>query len=292
MCMIVSRFSFLFVFLFPVTCFAGAMNSVPARSFAYAVAVSSDTLPTPVKLHHAEPLYIDLIRDLGALKGEKEWNIGLGLTDHNRYDSYTALVEYEFAPVNRLGLEIEMPFTFYMPVHGQGRRDSLPGSKLNSLKLAGQWSFLVSEKLQTSIALGYIHELELPAFQQYKKGFALQGHVYNPFVVAARRWGSHLHSLLYTGPVIAKHKQRPAHVSWQINTSMHYMIPGTRNFIGVEFNKETTRRDFDMTIRPQLRVSVADNLLVGIVTGVPIKREAERFSTFIRLIYEPKHKHG
>ncbi len=49
----------------------------------------------PHKVLHAEPLYIDLIRDLGARKGEKEWNIGLGLTDNNLYDQYTALVEYE-----------------------------------------------------------------------------------------------------------------------------------------------------------------------------------------------------
>jgi hypothetical protein len=69
------------------------------------------------------------------------------------------------------------------------------------------------------------------------------------------------------------------------------MIPGTRNFIGLEFNKEVADKDFDMTIRPQLRLSIADNLMVGIVAGVPIRRENERFSTFIRLIYEPKHKH-
>ncbi len=42
-----------------------------------------------------------------------------------------------------------------------------------------------------------------------------------------------------------------------------------------------------------MRVGIADNLLVGIVTGVPISRESERFSTFLRLIYEPGHKkHG
>ncbi len=73
--------------------------------------------------------------------------------------------------------------------------------------------------------------------------------------------------------------------------TFHYLIPGTRNFIGLEFNKEVADKDFDMTIRPQLRLSIADNLMVGIVAGVPIRRENERFSTFIRLIYEPKHKH-
>ena len=69
------------------------------------------------------------------------------------------------------------------------------------------------------------------------------------------------------------------------------MIPGTRNFIGVEFNKDLYSDDFDMVIRPQMRVSVSDNLLVGIVTGIPVQRETQRFSTFLRLIYEPKHKH-
>jgi hypothetical protein len=71
---------------------------------------------------------------------------------------------------------------------------------------------------------------------------------------------------------------------------VHYMIPGTKNFLGLEFNKEFSKSDFDMTIRPQLRVGIADNILLGIVTGIPIKRENERFSTFLRLIYEPKHK--
>ena len=67
----------------------------------------------PDKVLHAEPLYIDLIRDLGARKGEKEWNVGMGLTDNYGYDSHDVLVEYEWAPVNRLGLEVEVPVTFY-----------------------------------------------------------------------------------------------------------------------------------------------------------------------------------
>ena len=46
-----------------------------------------------------------------------------------------------------------------------------------------------------------------------------------------------------------------------------------------------------MVIRPQMRLGIAENLLVGIVAGIPIKREFQRFSTFFRLIYEPKHKY-
>jgi hypothetical protein len=248
----------------------------------------------PVKVLHAEPLYIDLIRDLGARKGEKEWNVGLGLTDNNRYDEYTALVEYEWAVVDRLGLEVELPFSFYYPVPGNGDvpRDSIPRSRLNSLKLAAQWSFFVSEKLKTSMALGYLHEFELVDFTQYRSSSLVRGNVYNPFFVAAKRWGDNFHTLLYTGPLVEHHfRENTLHTTWQVNTNLHYMIPGTRNFIGVEFNKEFGKGDFDMIIRPQMRVSLADNLMIGIVTGIPVARENQRFSSFLRLIYEPGHPH-
>jgi hypothetical protein len=242
----------------------------------------------PDKVLHAEPLYIDLIRDLGARKGEKEWNVAFGLTDNNTYDEYTALVEYEWAPVDRLGLEVELPFSFYYPIAGNG---NAPGSKLNSLKLAAQYSFYVSEKRKTSMAIGYIHEFELTDFKRYGEETALRGNTYNPFFVAAKRWGNNFHTMLYTGPVSTQHRhESELHTSWQFNSNIHYMITGTRNFIGIEFNKSTTRSDFDMTIRPQMRVGIAENLMVGIVTGIPVNRERERFSSFIRLIYEPPHK--
>jgi hypothetical protein len=45
-----------------------------------------------------------------------------------------------------------------------------------------------------------------------------------------------------------------------------------------------------MTIRPQMRLGIADNLLIGIVGGIPVSRENERLSSFVRLIWEPAHK--
>jgi hypothetical protein len=243
----------------------------------------------PDKVLHAEPLFIDLIRDLGARKGEREWNVGLGLTDKLKFDSYEALIEYEWAPIDRLGLEVELPFTYYAPVNGT-QRDSVPSARLNSLKVAAQWTFLVSEALSTSMAIGYINEFEFSDFASFGKPFIF-GNVYNPFLIAARRWGNNFHSLIYTGPMIHQHfSERTWNATYDINTSVHYMITGTRNFIGLEFNKTLVNKDFDMTIRPQMRLSVAENLLVGIVAGIPIVRENERFSAFVRLIWEPRHK--
>jgi hypothetical protein len=243
----------------------------------------------PDKVLHAEPLYIDLIRDLGARKGEKEWNLGLGLTDNLKFDAYEALIEYEWAPADRLGLEVELPFIIYSPVNGV-ERDSVPSDKLNSIKVAAQWSFFVSERRATSMAIGYINEFELSDFDSFGDPF-ITSNVYNPFLVVAKRWGNNLHSLIYTGPVIEQSfLTKEFHLAYEINTSFHYMIPGTRNFVGVEFNKAVEDGDFDMTIRPQMRLGIAENLMVGIVAGIPVSRENERFSSFARLIWEPKHE--
>lgn len=242
----------------------------------------------PAKVLHAEPLYIDLIRDLGARKGEKEWNIGLGLTDNYKFDSYEALIEYEWAPLNRLGLEVELPFTFYSPLNGT-EKGATPSNQLNGLKIAAQYTFFVNEPKATSLALGYINEFELSDFRNFGKPF-IKGNVYNPFLVAAKRWGTNFHSLIYTGPTIEQNYiSNKFHTAYDINTSFHYMITGTKNFIGVELNKTIDNGDFDMTVRPQMRLGIADNLLIGIVAGIPVNRENERLSSFVRLIWEPKH---
>ena len=120
----------------------------------------------PYKVLHAEPLYIDLIRDLGARKGEKEWNLGMGLKDNLSFDSYEVLVEYEWAPVNRLGLEVEFPFTFYSPTGGTPG-DLVPSNQLDALQVAIQWTFLVKPEIATSMALGYLNEFQLTAFESF-----------------------------------------------------------------------------------------------------------------------------
>ncbi len=243
----------------------------------------------PYKVLHAEPLYIDLIRDLGARKGEKEWNLGFGLTDKLKFDSYEALLEYEWAPIDRLGLEVELPFTFYSPVNGT-ERDSIPSNLLNSLKVAAQWSFFVSEAWATSMALGYINEFVLSDFRNFGSPL-VKGNVYNPFFVVAKRWGNNYHSMIYTGPMIEQDfKTKKIHGTYDINASAHYMISGTRNFIGIEFNMTFAKHDFDMTMRPQMRLEITNNLLIGIVAGIPVSRENERLSSFVRLIWEPEHK--
>ncbi|MCH7401978.1 HAEPLYID family protein [Belliella kenyensis] len=242
------------------------------------------------KVLHAEPLYIDLIRDLGARKGEKEWNLGMGMTDKRGFDEYEALVEYEWAPIDRLGFEIEVPVTLYSARGDISSRIDRPENRVESLKLATQWSFLVSEKAKTTLALGYIHEFEFVDLNRIGQGEVFKGNIYNPFFVAAKRWGRNYHTLVYTGPRVEKIFNERREISYEVHSNFHYMIPGTRNFIGIEFNKEFHHNEFIGVLRPQMRVGLAENLMVGIVTGIPVSGTEKSMSSFVRIIYEPGFK--
>jgi len=247
----------------------------------------------PFKILHAEPLYIDLIRDLGARKGEREWNVGSALVDSDQFDKYEFLVEYEWAVKDRWGLELEIPATIYTVNKRNGREPGTvekPSSRVESLKMATQYTFLVSEKARASMALGSILEWELKSFDDIQFNRPLEGVLFNPFLVAAKRLGANWHSLIYTGPRFRRHfGHSEVHLAYEINTSIHYMIPFSRNFIGVEVNKLFADKAFSMVIRPQMRLVINEGLMVGIVPGIPVNRQGERLSAFMRLIYEPGH---
>lgn len=238
----------------------------------------------PVKVHHIEPLYIDLVRDLGARKGEKELNIGAEFVNTPSYSIYKGLVEYEFAPIDRLGLEVEADFSFY---DGYANGETTPGNRMDGLKLSAQYSFYVSPKYKTTLAVGYAHTFELTDFDNYGNGKFVQELVYSPFFVAAKRWGNSFHTLILLGPDIKQNLNTDyTDVDWQFNTSFHYEIPNTSNFLGVEFNKAVVNDKFEMTMRPQAKLQLNEALALGIVTGFPLTKSEEKFSTFFRVIYE------
>jgi hypothetical protein len=263
---------------------------------SYAFAQEYDSLAEevpkkrPIKILHAEPLYVDLIRDLGAHKGEKEWNVGFGMVDKLRFDQYVALVEYEWAPIDRLGLEVEIPVTIFATA-ANGLNDERPSNRIESIKTAAQWTLLVSEKAQTSLALGYLNELEFTDLNSISRENMFRGNLFNPFFIAAKKWGRDFHSLVYTGPQVhLDFETKSWKTAFELNSSFHYMIPQSRNFLGVEFNMEFMGANFEMVIRPQMRVVIHDSLMIGIVQGIPVSKERERLSSFLRLIYEPRHK--
>ena len=245
--------------------------------------------PGKLKISHAEPLYMDLIRDLGARKGEKEFNLGFGFNDFRKFVNYTGFAEFEFAPIDRLGFEIEVPFQFYRGIEST---ESLPENAMEGLKLATQYTFLVSEKLQTSMAIGYIQEFEMASFNSFrqKEGY-ITGTLYNPIFIAAKRWSDHLHTLLYTGPVFEQHFGHPGvDMIYQLNVNIHCVLPGITSFIGLETNLEFSGRETSVVFRPQVKFRVSKSVSVGWVTGIPTDLKNTGISSMIRLIWEPQKR--
>ncbi|SFB73410.1 hypothetical protein SAMN05421780_101169 [Flexibacter flexilis DSM 6793] len=236
------------------------------------------------KVSHAEPLYFDLVRDLGARKGEKEFNLAADFSNNQNYSQHILLAEYEFAPINRLGLEIETDFSFFRRTAGN---ENIPDNKLDGIRLSAQYSFWVSPKYRTTLAVGYTQVLETTAFKNYGKNNFVTALSYNPFFVAAKRWGNNFHTIFYGYPTI-NHELDANHntIYWQINTSFIYTIPKTKHFIGMEINKEIREQKMYLTLRPQVKIKINNNLAIGLVTGLPIAHHEEGFSSFFRIIYE------
>lgn len=246
-----------------------------------------DVPAKPLKLHHAEPLYVDLIRDLGARKGEHELNVGFGMNDEKEYVAYKGFAEYEFAVADRLGLEVEVPFDMYGHATGNSGA-TLPGNRVEGIKLATQYTFWVSKKHQTSMAVGYIQELEfssLPDIGHHGKLFT--GTSYNPIFIAAKRLTPHIHTLLYTGPVMEQLFETNA---WKtvmdVNANLHYVFTNG-NFIGLETNMELSDGKPQFVLRPQFKVAFSPKVSMGIVAGIPASGNNHNISAMTRMIWVP-----
>jgi hypothetical protein len=185
---------------------------------------------------------------------------------------------------------VELPMTFFARV--PDNLDSIkPSNRIESLKMAAQWSFFVSQKHRATLALGYINELELVDLDQMGRAALITGNQFNPFLVAAKRLGSNWHSLIYTGPQWTYHyKDGSWDQRFELHGNLHYMIPDSRNFVGLEVNSYHSSMGTELWFRPQMRLSINEHLLVGIVSGIPVRNPREGLSSFIRLIYEPPHR--
>lgn len=263
-----SKFT-LFLILFACTIGQAQIDSTPVKR---------------AKVHHVEPLFIDLVRDLGARKGEKEFNIGADFANTTTYSQYDVLAEYEFAPIDRLGLEIETDFSFYKQISDL---EEIPKNKFDNLRLSAQYSFYVSPKYNTTLALGYTQVIKFIDFENSNKNQLITGLQYIPFIVAAKRWGSQFHTLIFAGPIL-KHAFNTdfTTVEWQFNTSFDYEIPNSSHFIGIEFNKKIVDGEFRITMRPQGKIQINEALAIGLVAGFPITKSQQKFSSFFRVIYE------
>jgi len=262
-----------------------------AQSIPTPVSGMGDTthIVKPAKISHAEPLYLDLVRDLGARKGEREWNVGTQLSRIGGGTAWHPFVEYEFAPVNRLGMEIELPFQLTVPATSQ-EAPATTSFRLHSVKTSVQWTYAVIVTWQTSLAVGYTNELVVNAggLQAGKPVFTTEaGH---PFLVAAKKWGQRWNTLVYAalGGQLP-HQGTLRSDGYELNLAFHYVIPRSKAFVGVELYQYRNGPQCDRLIRPQVRIALKNNLLVGLVGNLPLTGSAGP-SSFIRLIYEPRRR--
>lgn len=240
----------------------------------------------PLKLRHAEPLYVDLIRDLGARKGEKELNVGFGFNDKKSYTAYTGFAEYEFAVANRLGLEVEVPFEIDVANAGYDK-NTVPANRVEGIKLATQYTFLVSAKHQTSLAVGYIQEMEFSDIDILGHAPLFSGTIYNPIFIAAKRLTPNIHTLLYTGPSFS-HEFATGTVttSLQVNANLHYVF-SSGNFFGIETNMDFSAEKPEIVFRPQFKIGVSKNVSFGVVAGIPASHQNHGFGAMTRMIFTP-----
>ncbi|GAB3747041.1 HAEPLYID family protein [Spirosoma pomorum] len=261
-----------------------------AQSRSKPTAAVGDTshIVKPAKISHAEPLYLDLVRDLGARKGEREWNVGTQFSQRGGGTAWHPFVEYEFAPINRLGMEVELPFQLTVPADNP-ETPATATFRLHSVKTSIQWTYAVIVPWQTSLAVGYTNELVVNAGGQAGKSVftAEEGH---PFLVAAKKWGQRWNTLVYAalGGQLP-HQGALRSSGYELNLALHYVIPRNKAFLGVELYQYQNGPQRERLIRPQVRVALKNNLLVGLVASLPLTG-SEGPSSFVRLIYEPRRR--
>lgn len=242
-----------------------------------------NTRPKPPKVKHAEPLYLDLMRDLGARKGEAEVNVGYGTGRFKNKIEHHAFVEYEWAVANRLGVEIEIPVLFAKDDLGHRT------NRVEGLKFGTQYTFLVDEKRQTSLAIGYVHEMEFGKSNPAIRNTPLfGGFISLPFFIAAKNF-NHISTLIYTGPEFEyRFKNRAVQTNFVLNANIHYMVPNSSHYIGIENDMRIERGQLEYIMRPQVKLALSPSIAVGLVCGVPIKSQEFQMDFMTRLIWEPK----
>lgn len=241
----------------------------------------SGTQEKPGKVAHAEPIYIDLIRDLGARKGERELNIGMGMASVTNGTEHTYFIEYEFAPVNRLGLEVEVPLAFHRPAYAEHRPGIHGHDGVEGVKMAVQYSFFVSTKRQTTMAIGYIFETLSGGFNIFR----YTGSVHNPFFILAKKFGDQFHTLVYTGPLLEFNKEGKRSTGAVVNANVHYVLRNSKHFAGIEVNKKITD-DLEMMIRPQLKLALSRETAIGLAIGIPAHANERKMDFLLRYIHE------
>lgn len=248
---------------------------------------------------HYMPMYLDMPAELNVRKGYKEINIGYGMANFRDFSGIRSILEYDFAPINNLGFEIEIPFIFINNKYAQPTNGSLQdiivpeeGGNVQSamaLRLGFNYTIHSFQKAKASISIGYFNEFESSPFVHFGKPI-IEGNVYNPFFSVAKIWGKKFHTMIYAGTATRQEfGNSKTRTVIRFNPTISYRLRKD-NFIALEVNHTWAKEEAgQMVLRPQVLVQIAPKWKCGFVGGVPVETNNHlKISGILRLIYSPK----
>ena len=239
----------------------------------YSTATSGQQ-PVKQNIKHVEPLQVDLIQDLNARKGDRQLEIDFEIDLEHRYNAVSVELEYEHAFSQRLGMEIAIPLSLYGMKPGYNTGENVLHNKVEGLKLGLQYTFSTIQRARTTMAIALIHENHFHSFTSIKKGsHFIKGYSETAALVAARRWGRRIHTMLYTGPEWELMSGTVLKPILHTDLSIHWQLT-KHQFIGVEYVYKSGKEEVP-EIYPQVKMALTRHTALCLAAAIPAKRTQE-----------------
>ena len=270
--------------------------------FTFCTNVQAQEVKTETdELTHYMPMYLDMPAELNVHRGYKEINLGFGMAGFRDFNGQRLMLEYDFAPMDKLGFEIEVPFIFVqnkthntstevpdvmVPEEGGNVQSAI------AMRLGINYTLQSFKNIKTSISIGYFNEFESSPFVHFGKP-VIEANIYNPFFSVAKIWGDRFHAMLYCGPAFRQSfTGEEAKTVYRFNPTVSYHIGklNKENFIALECNNVWAKGDAgQMILRPQFQMQLSGKWKFGFVGAVPVATNNHlKGSGIVRIIYSPK----
>lgn len=183
-----------------------------------------------------EPLVFDLVRHLDAKKGEAEFNTLFIQEQSSRFSQLQYSPEFEYAPIDRLAFEVELPMR--------------PGLRVDGWKAAVQWTIGCVDK-----------ELFQHGIQgMVKREFETSSYQYTPMYIVASRFAKRWSTVLMFGAQLTDGAHEKLSSRFMNNLSMFYDY-NDQVELAVESNLEGLGSTFEsLRITPQIHFELEDKL--------------------------------
>lgn len=191
-----------------------------------------------------EPLYIDLIRNLGSGRGELEVNV-LAATSYRRTAEIPTIgwgPEIEYAPLKGFGLELEMPMA-------DGRVEGVKGGA------------------QVTLGSFAARRLEFGVLGTHEQSVQTVGSGTLLAVLTGVRFSSHVQAITIVGPTLTTARGRKPVGGGQLSPSVFYQVTRRLTF-GVELGHHIQAGErSSQTVLPQVHVSPDSHVKIQLGIG-------------------------